>query len=244
MLTSRPPSTSPETEGGGRIAAMSEQRPERLGSFTESDVQRISDAVRRAEQSTAGEIVTYIVQECEDYRDAPWKGAVTGVLTAGAIVALLDTFAQSWGGPHPAVWFAALLVGTLFGYLVTERVPVLRRLAATDDLMVSRVQERAEAAFLEEEVFATRDRSGILVFLALFERRAVVLGDEGINAVVDATAWEKVVEVVTRGMRSGRSTEALIEAIEMCGELLSSVGLAPKSDDDNELSDDPRIRQQ
>ena len=39
----------------------------------------------------------------------------------------------------------------------------------------------AMAAFVEEEVFSTRDRTGILLFLSLFEHRVVVLGDSGIN---------------------------------------------------------------
>lgn len=221
---------------------MSEAGSGPLGCFSQSDIQRIAEAVEAAERHTSGEIVTYIVQECEDYRDAPWKGAATGALLAAGLVALVDAFAQSWGGPHPALWFGAVSAGTAIGYLAAERIPPLRRWAATDDLMVSRVQERAEAAFLEEEVFSTRARSGILVFLALFERRAVVMGDEGINALVEPSEWEKVVALIVHGMESGRETEALVEAIGHCGSLLTSHGLEDAPDDENELSDAPRFR--
>ena len=35
--------------------------------------------------------------------------------------------------------------------------------------------------FLEEEVFNTKQRTGMLLFMSFFEREAVVLGDVGIN---------------------------------------------------------------
>ena len=56
--------------------------------------------------------------------------------------------------------------------------------------MGERVAARAERAFLEHEVFATRDRTGILVFLSIFERRVVVQSTAGIDHAVDGERFE------------------------------------------------------
>ena len=73
-----------------------------------------------------------------------------------------------------------------------------------------RARQRAERCFLDEEVFATRDRTGILIFVAVFERQVVVMGDAGINRAVPDGAWDHVVDDVIAGIRARRPAEALI----------------------------------
>ena len=216
--------------------------PRRLGCFSQAEIDRIGDAVRDAETGTSGEIVTYIVGQCEEYREAPWKGALAGALAAGLLVALLDGWVGSWGGIQPFFWSGALLGSAGLGFLLTDRIEVLRRSAVSRDVRVARAQERAEAAFLEEEVFATRDRTGILIFLALFERRAVVIGDEGIHAAIPADEWADTVETIVAGMRRGDPTQAVVDAVTRAARLLRRRSLAPGVPDPNELDDAPRIR--
>ena len=98
-------------------------------------------------------------------------------------------------------------------------------------------------AFLEEEVFSTRDRSGILIFLALFEHRVVVLGDSGINEVVPEDAWQHVVDDLVAGIRARRPAEALVAAIHECGRLLEAHQVEIRPDDTDELPNELRIRE-
>ncbi len=84
---------------------------------------------------------------------------------------------------------------------------------------------RAESAFLTEEVFATRERTGILIFLALFEHRAVILGDAGIHRKVEEGTWQHLVDDLVAGIRHGRTVEALLETIERCGHILEHGGV-------------------
>jgi putative membrane protein len=88
--------------------------------------------------------------------------------------------------------------------------------------MELRVRQRALAAFMEEEVFNTNERTGILLFVSLFEHRVVVLGDAGINATVEPREWEEVVSVIAAGIRAGRPGAALAEGIRLCGALLAA----------------------
>jgi putative membrane protein len=111
-----------------------------------------------------------------------------------------------------------------------------------DDHVDRAVAMRAKAAFLEEEVFDTRDRTGILVFLSLFERRAVILADAGINRVVPEDTWQDLVDQLVAGIRRGRAAEAMRQAVTRCGEILAEHEVALRPDDEDELSDAPRIR--
>ncbi len=109
--------------------------------------------------------------------------------------------------------------------------------------MARRVGRRASVAFLEEEVFKTRERTGILIFVSLFERRVVVLGDEGIHRRVKPGEWEGIVADIVAGIRARRPADALIEAIGRCGALLERRGVELRPDDKDELADGLRTRE-
>lgn len=211
--------------------------------FTDDDRQRIEGAVRQAETRTAGEIVPYIVARCDDYEEALWKSATLGALAA--VVAALGAYhwLEIWGVPL-WMWMALPpLAGGAVGYLLPALLPAVRRFLVPEERRVQRARQRAETAFLEEEVFDTRDRTGILLFLALFEHQVVVLGDSGINAAVPAGAWEEIVAEMVAGIRAGQPAAALEEGVERCGALLEAHRVERRDDDVDELSDQLRLRE-
>ena len=205
-----------------------------------ADLEAIRAAVSEAEQRTSGEIVPYFVEESDAYPSAIWKGIALGAF-AGALLAEAVYFLGSfWGGLIP-LWIALpAAAGGAAGFLLTAYVPAVRRWMAGDGLLDLRTRQRAEMAFLEEEVFRTRDRTGILLFLSLFEHRVVVIGDSGINQKVEPGQWDGIVKTVVEGIRAGRPGEALAAAIRQCGELLERHGLAIRPDDRDELSNELR----
>ena len=107
--------------------------------------------------------------------------------------------------------------------------------------MAMAVRDRSVRAFVEEEVFNTRERTGILIFISLLERRVEVVGDSGINALVNPEDWAHVVEDILRGVRSGTMTDGIVKAIDRCGQLLEERGVEIRDDDENELGDSVRF---
>ena len=213
--------------------------------LSESEHDRIREAVVKAEGRTSGEIVPFIVPRSDPYEAAIWKGAAAGSVLALLAAVLVFNFYQGWGlGWLHTGWGTALLVtivGSLGGILAAF-VPSVRRALAGTDAMTRSVHRYAMKAFVEEEVFNTRDRTGILLFISLFEHRIEVLGDSGINQKVSADEWVDVVEHIRSGIRSGRFADGLIEGIEMCGHLLEKSGVEIREDDSNELSNTVRFR--
>lgn len=212
------------------------------GPFSAADLAAIREATELAEQRSAGEIVSYIVERIDDHTEARWLAATLGSLSLALIAGAVHGFGGYWGG-WGVLWITLpALVGAGLGYVVGGTDRIARPLISPDSLD-RRARLRAEAAFLEENVFRTRDRTGILVFLALFEHRAVILADEGIHRAVPPDEWDHLVTELTTGIRAGRAPQALIDVITKCGELLARYEVERRSDDRDELGDDARLRE-
>ena len=209
--------------------------------FSQQDLLRIRQAVQDAELKTSGEIVPFIVEQSDGYERAVWRGA-----SAAGALAVLAFFAVHFFTPLwlpfrlPAV-LAAMMAAFCAGMALTQFVHPVKRLFAGPALMQKRVRQRAAEAFIAEEVFDTRERTGILLFVSLLEHHVLVVGDSGINARVKQAEWDDVVQTVIKGIRRGSIAEGLIEAIGKCGVLLERRGVERKVDDSDELRDDLRM---
>ncbi len=208
-------------------------------SFSDSELEQIRKAVGAAEQQTAGEIVPYVVDRCGGYEVAIWRGA--GLLAVALLAASLVflQFYEGWGFAWlHSPWGPALvmLAGAAVGAAMVTTIPALRRYFAGPSRLARTVHHRAMRAFVEEEVFKTQDRTGILLFISLFEHRIEVLGDEGINKAVSSDDWVDVVQTIQSGIASGHITDGIVNAIAKCGALLKSHGVDIRPDDTDELS--------
>ncbi len=215
-------------------------KPFAYNPFAQQELDRIQEAVRSAEGKTSGEVVPYVVFQSDEYDEAELRGALAFSLIPAILYFCIMMFTDVW-----FVWEAPEIVLTIFafmtlGWFLTGKLAPMKRFFAGKQLMNRRVEQRAEEAFLAEEVFKTKDRTGILLFVSVLEHRVLVLGDSGINARVRKEDWNAIVRHVIDGIQSGRKADAIIEAIRMCGDLLQQSNLPPASGDTNELPDGVR----
>ncbi|MCC7261735.1 MAG: TPM domain-containing protein [Candidatus Latescibacteria bacterium] len=210
--------------------------------FSAEEQERIAAAVKAAEGHTSGEIVPCIVAQADEYEEAVWRGGAIAAFLVFAGFFCLRAFTTTWLPLGLGAMGTGVVLAGGAGMLLVEWLPSLRRLLAGEQLIDRRVTQRALQAFVEEEVFATRERTGILIFVSLMEHEVRVLGDAGINARVDQEEWEGVVRLILQGMRQGRPAQGLTEAIAQCGALLERCGVARRADDTDELGNAPRTR--
>ena len=139
-----------------------------------------------------------------------------------------------------ALWIALPpATGAALGWLAALGIAPLRRFLVPADVLTERVRQRAVQAFVDEAVFRTRDRTGILILISLFERRVVVLADRGLDGRVAASEWEDVAAGIAAGIRQGRAGPALAEGIRRC--LALARRLPPRPDDRDELPGQLRL---
>jgi uncharacterized membrane protein len=79
----------------------------------------------------------------------------------------------------------------------------------------------AQAKFTRFGMEKTRERNGILIFVAPRARKFAVIGDEGIHARCGVEFWNRVVEAMRAHFLNSNFTDALVEAIEEAGRLLA-----------------------
>ena len=96
------------------------------------------------------------------------------------------------------------------------------------------VREKALVSFVEQGLHETRDKTGILILISLFEHRVQVLADSGINAKVPENTWDEIVTIIVNGLKAGDTCNAICQAVERCGELLEE-HFPRKHDDTDEL---------
>jgi len=99
------------------------------------------------------------------------------------------------------------------------------------------ILDRAAYIFKKLEMDKTIRRNGVLIYLALKNRRFAIIGDSGINQVVPGNFWDEIKSVMLNHFREGRFTDGLIEAINETGLHLKKHFPYQKGDL-NELSDD------
>lgn len=205
--------------------------------FTTEELSRIQAAVAAAELGTSGEIVPVFAETSGRYAEAPWKaGVLFGVL--GVVAAFLLPEASLAGDLRLLLAFAAPFGA---GFAAASVSSAFHRLFTRAASMEEQVAVRAEAAFTREQVFATRDRTGILIYVSLLERRVRVLADAGIHAKVADGTWDGVVARVVAGMKSGRPGDGIVDAVGLCGDLLRQHGFVARPDDTNELPNSLRL---
>ncbi len=99
------------------------------------------------------------------------------------------------------------------------------------------VYQRAVETFNRLEMYKTRLRNGILIYVDTRGRRFAVIGDEGIHRKVGSGFWEKIRDILAEHFRQGQYSEGIVRAIDAIG--LALAEHFPYSDDDiNELPDE------
>jgi len=99
------------------------------------------------------------------------------------------------------------------------------------------VMDRAAFLFRQLGMHKTAQRNGVLIYLAIRNRRFAIIGDTGINQVVTGHFWDDIKNGMLNHFRENNFTEGLIEAIAATGRQLKE-HFPYQRHDVNELSDD------
>lgn len=208
--------------------------------FTPQELDRIKAAVKLAEDKISGEIVPVFVERSGFYTIANYRGVLLLAAAAFLAIIIFDRYVPALAILDPMFMFFIVSAGGLLGGILTHSIQPLKRILISRNHLDQATKKRAETAFLDEEVFNTRHRTGILIFISFFEHEVIVLADRGISKVVDQKEWDTLVQQLIEKIRMGKVTDGIEAAILRCGEILLEKGFLKTADDINELGDDLR----
>ena len=96
---------------------------------------------------------------------------------------------------------------------------------------------QAVAVFERLGMTRTAEQSGVLVYLALEDRKLAVIGDAGVHARVAEGYWPRLAAVLADHCRAGRPADGIVAVVDELGSLLAR-HFPRRPDDRNELDDD------
>jgi putative membrane protein len=202
--------------------------------LSEADRRRIADAVKAVELQTAAEIVVAIETDPCEEADA------TIALIASGFLAIASAGPLSLLGLslHAIVLGQAAILAALAALASSSRI---RRALRIDRLPSAAAHKAAERAFAELGLGRTKERTGVLIHVAVADRSVEVIADEGVHAAVAPETWREIVHDVVAAAKQGRLTDGIVAAVKRCGDALSeALPLEPGLGD--ELPNEPVMR--
>ena len=220
----------------------------KVNQLSEADHKLVTDAVREAEKTTDGEIVTIVTQLSDKYHDAGLHWAIGFLFLFLSSLAFFPSFYQSllnrWfgGWDHSFsvseqlafVFIFAVILFLALRYLFAW-MPL--RLAVTPkNTKQRRVRKRAIDFFKVGAEHRTVGLTGILIYVSLGEHRAEIVADEAIANIVSPDVWGEAMVALIDEIRAGRPGEGMAAAVKHVGVVLQEH--FPKSENNpNELPD-------
>lgn len=206
--------------------------------FSEQDRQQVADAIAKAEEQTDAEIVVAVAPRSGRYdRAEDLFGLLLGIFSLMIIAnvwslpAEPDSFDTSLRFAMPAGMVVTIFVlVTVIGVFVAGRVPGLARFFVPRRKMRRQVMRRGAVTFQQLRVRGTPDQLGTLIYISLWERMVLVVGDDAVNEKIDA--WDQVRDEIRPHLKRREYAQGLIAGIESCGTLLAEHFPATGSDRD------------
>jgi uncharacterized membrane protein len=97
--------------------------------------------------------------------------------------------------------------------------------------------DRAVAIFNQLEMHKTQEANGILIYVAVKDKKFAICGDKDINNKVSADFWESTKNTIQEQFKMGNFKQGLIDGVLMAGEQLKKYFPYQKNDS-NELSNE------
>lgn len=191
--------------------------------------ERVRDCIQQIESATGAEVVTTVCASSGHYRHADYL--VGAMFSFGSLLFYLLYPAPLFDDVAVVIIVAFFAVGAVLSMALSP----LRRLLVSRRLMDDAVRKSAMASFVEQGISKTRARTGVLVYVSLFERRVQVVADIGVPVERIGGRWTEATTSMDRAARGG--VEPFAASLLELGRILAEA--VPRAADDiNELPDE------
>jgi uncharacterized membrane protein len=202
----------------------------------------VEASVKALEADSGIQVVAAIVERSDVYHGLRWRAFAIAVSLVGLAALLLDEVRPAWPAEHTVLLVLALVLGSgAAAALAATMHSGFARLFLEPLRADAEVRRQAEALFLKEELFRTRDHTAILILASSFERRSAVYADRGLGERVSDDAWVAVTTRMNPLLAAGRTVEALLAGLDAAKILLAAHPAPHGGGVANELPDSPIV---
>jgi putative membrane protein len=212
----------------------------RAATLLTADAAAIEARIRAVEASTGVEVVAAIVERSDSYHGLRWRAFALGVALAGLAVMVEDLARPAWISSHVALVVVVTILGAGLAFALAATLwPGFARLFLQRLRSEPEARQRANALFLERELFATPQRNAVLLFVSRFEHAVVVRGDKAYAGRITDAQWQGIVDAMTVRLRSSGAREAFEAGLADLESLLLATGFRGDGTMRNVLPDRP-----
>jgi putative membrane protein len=206
--------------------------------LTSAERKHLDAAVARVEAHTGTQLVVACVPKSDTYAELPWKAFACAASVAALAAVVAEFVRPGWTVPtSPLVMALCVLGAGAAAALAAIFVPRFARLFLHGARAEVEAQLHARRLFFERELFATRERCAVLLFVSLFERHIVVLPDKGVRARIADQIWDGVIEVMREPLARGARADAIGAGLAAIEAALLAHGFRGAGSKPNELPD-------
>ena len=193
--------------------------------LSEAEAAAVDARIARLEARCGVQVVAAVIGKSDGYPESVWKAFALGAALSAVVVASLDAVHPAWMSTHAALPIIGVAAANALGAVF---LPAYARLYVSGFRAEAEVRQRAQALFLERQLFRTRARNGILVLASLLERRVEVIADIGFDGRVTRADWQTVIDAMTANLSSGRPADAIGRGLDRLESLLEGLRIAPQ----------------
>ena len=208
--------------------------------ISEKDKLLVSNTIKELEKSSSGEIVPVLASKSSKYLFFRFMYASIFTylilfiyfyfIKENLNFALdLDIFGLIVGLISFYVFYSLSNFNLVLKYLIPKKVKKYK------------CEKQAYFEFFQNEVYKTRDNTGILIYISVLERQVVVIGDWGINSKIDNKEWDNLIKIIVKSIKEKNITQGIVEGLIATNDLLKN-NFPIKPDDTNELSNELIIK--
>ncbi|AFY00885.1 TPM domain-containing protein [Bdellovibrio bacteriovorus] len=187
--------------------------------LSEADLARIEAAISKMEEATSGEIVPVIVRRSSAVGHVPLT--LTLLLTLFLVIVEFPFSDWLWVTPWVYLWPVIVVAFYALSHVLAKS-KWIQKLFVPEKDEVDSVHQRAHLEFYLNRIHRTEGGTGVLIFVSVMEKKAVVLADEGISKKLPKEHWDEILGILGKSLHQGQWAQGFVAAIEACGKDLQT----------------------
>ncbi len=154
--------------------------------FNDETRAKIGKVIAQIESQSHAELVVIVKDRIQGYAEYPLAVGATLAFVALSYFRFSPDFYEDW------MIYAGTVLGFVLGAVLTGGIPFLLRRLVGRKRLAKTAEIMARACFQKGGIQHTRDKTGMLIFIAVWERQIVILPDRGVESAIPPTEWQTI----------------------------------------------------